>query len=414
MLRELYEAGRVNAAGWAWYVGGAGAQETAQAAPDHDDGHSYASWEFYAEAAEEAVPAYKVELAKSGRSECVKKPTAAACKHGGDPVIAKGEIRCGSMDMEAGSYGRWHHLRCWRVPASIWLGLPGEDCRDPAKFEAAIQAMQQLAFCGFTELSPEDRAQVVSHLMDRENYARRTVKSQAKVPYGSAGAAAAGPAGAAAASPPSKAVVVAGSGGLFIAPRPGVNGAVAGALTGQTFVMTGTFPELGGGAGLDLGKTKCKAMVEAFGGRVTSAVSGVTSYLIVGKAPGASKVSHAKAKGVPTLDIQGLKRVLETPGAALQDAPAATIGAFSTGYRGNGIGYLIEMGEAPPACIKPPPKAKAAKAKPPPRPKAEEPEAAVPEEEEVEIVAVARPKRKAAAGATRSQPKRGKRGGDEE
>ena len=45
--------------------------------------------------------------------------------------------------------------------------------------------------------------------------------------------------------------------------------------------MTGIFPELGGGGGLDLGKDRCKAMVEAFGGRVTGSVSGKTSYLIV-------------------------------------------------------------------------------------------------------------------------------------
>lgn len=125
-------------------------------------------------------------------------------------------------------------------------------------------------------------------------------------------------------------------GSEFIVPRPGVNGAVAGSLAGKTFVLTGLFPELGGaacvctactplgandgmtcliflklglvgivsdiliptylnlsvsgGAGLDLGKARCRAMIEAFGGRVTGALSGKTSYLVVGKEPGQSKV----------------------------------------------------------------------------------------------------------------------------
>ena len=32
-------------------------------------------------------------------------------------------------------------------------------------------------------------------------------------------------------------------------------------------------------------------MIESFGGRVTGSVSGKTDYLVVGKAPGASKVN---------------------------------------------------------------------------------------------------------------------------
>ena len=68
-----------------------------------------------------------------------------------------------------------------------------------------------------------------------------------------------------------------------------------------------------GGAGLELGKARCRAMIEAFGGRVTSAVSGKTDYLVVGKSPGAKKVSEAIAKGVPTVDIAGLKAVRRPP-----------------------------------------------------------------------------------------------------
>ena len=155
-----------------------------------------------------------------------------------------------------------------------------------------------------------------------------------------------------------------GAGGAFIIPRPGVNGAKAGALAAKTIVLTGIFPELGGGAGLELGKGRCRAMIEAFGGRVTGSVSGKTDYLVVGKEPGASKVSQAAAKGVPTVDIAGLKAVLEVPGASLEAAPAAHIGAFSAGYHGNAL--RLEGGAPKAPAIKAP---KAAK-----KPKAEAPE----------------------------------------
>jgi len=74
-------------------------------------------------------------------------------------------------------------------------------------------------------------------------------------------------------------------------PRPGQNGAAPGKFTGKTLVLTGTFPEAGGGAGLELGKAKVKACVESFGGRVTSGVSRKTDILIVGEYRIVSKTS---------------------------------------------------------------------------------------------------------------------------
>ena len=73
----------------------------------------------------------------------------------------------------------------------------------------------------------------------------------------------------------------------FIIPVPGKNGnSDSSSLAGKTFVLTGVFPEVGGGSGLSLGKDKVKRMVTSFGGRVTGSVSGKTNYLIVGKQPG--------------------------------------------------------------------------------------------------------------------------------
>ena len=336
----------------------------------------------------------------------------------------KDEIRFGSMDPEAGSYGRWRHLSCWRVPASIWLGMPDPETCGRADVVAALVRMQQVSFCGFTELSEANQDLVVDYMMDKNNWARRTKNSKAA--GGAAGAAAEGDAeeaagaaagGSALPPPPSKALVAQGGpGGAFVVPRPGVNGALANAFSAKTFVITGVFPELGGacpallavacgcgslalaltpllpagGAGLELGKARCKAMIEAFGGRVTSAVSGKTDYLVVGKAPGAKKVSEAIAKGVPTVDIAGLKAVLEGgPGASLDDAPPPEITAFSKGYKGNAL-RLTDKQAAGLAikAAKPPKKKPAAKKK-----KAEEYE-----EDEEEKEEEPKPKKKSAKG----------------
>jgi hypothetical protein len=53
---------------------------------------------------------------------------------------------------------------------------------------------------------------------------------------------------------------------------------------------------VGGGSGLNLGKDRVKKMVEAFGGKVTSSVSGRTHILVVGKEPGLGKVSQAEGQ----------------------------------------------------------------------------------------------------------------------
>ena len=92
----------------------------------------------------------------------------------------------------------------------------------------------------------------------------------------------------------------------YIIPKPGKNGALtAKSQNGTTFVMTGIFPELGGGGGLNLGKGKLKALIVSFGGRVTSSVSGKTNILVVGKNPGYSKVS--KARRQPNCKLMSLK-----------------------------------------------------------------------------------------------------------
>jgi hypothetical protein len=118
----------------------------------------------------------------------------------------------------------------------------------------------------------------------------------------------------------------------FVLPRPGVNGAAPGCLEGKTFVLSGIFPEIGGGAGLNLGKDRLKAMIQSFGGRVTSAISGKTSFLVIGRAPGESKVSKARYMGLPMIDVGALVNLVYGTLARLEDAPQPAIKSFSAGY----------------------------------------------------------------------------------
>ncbi len=161
VLRDLYQQGKVKDGTYSSYLTESAKAEAAESDIDIDElfnkysqNTNVPSWEYYAEAAEEAIPTYKVETARSGRSKC------AVCKkNSGKAVIAdraasemstaivasaaagsssrakkkkssssgdtieKDEIRVGSIDEMAGSYGRWNHLECWRVPKKVQNGL---------------------------------------------------------------------------------------------------------------------------------------------------------------------------------------------------------------------------------------------------------------------------------------------------
>lgn len=275
------------------------------------------SWEFYEAQAAEVMPTYRVELAKSGRSRCVKS----------DTLIEKGEVRIGSIIPDVGSYGRWNSLDHWRVPSRIWLGLSTPDDHDSVA--KALSSMNEVLFCGFNELPQEAKDRVVSRVMNKEHWARKT-KSRAPPPEVTS------------APPPTTsqeggnttAMTAAPAGNRFVIPKPGVGTAREGALAGKTCVLTGTFPEVGGGAGLTLGKDRATSMIESFGGRVTSAVSGKTDLLVVGKEPGISKVSKARERGIPMVSLSDLKNEIEG-NKALEDVEVMKINTFSSGYRGN-------------------------------------------------------------------------------
>ena len=305
-------------------------------------------YDYYAEAAEEDVPTYRVEPAKSDRSTCTAKHKASC----GEQKIPKGALRVGQINLEAGSYTRWVRLGCWRIPAKIWEGLPdpslGREC-----VEDALRRMNRVLLCGMEELNEADLSEFVAYCMDKSHWARKQTRKPKPVdPFAAKYAPPPPPKVEAAPStalalpdaPAAGPIQTKRPGGAFVVPKPGISG-VEGCMAGLTCVSTGIFPEVGGGSGLNLGKDRVKAMVQSFGGRVTGSVSGKTDILIVGKQPGMSKVSKARANPKITLmSIHDLKTGIEN-GNVLAASQPVQITEFSSGFRGNGLALLASEEE---------------------------------------------------------------------
>ncbi|KAI8840161.1 hypothetical protein BJ741DRAFT_598110, partial [Chytriomyces cf. hyalinus JEL632] len=409
-LRELYEARAI--ASFAQLLSPKSKPTTAHTSTKpqtniHSTPFAF-SYSFYAEAAEEDVPLYKCEPARSSRSSCFRCANSSRSRSSKsqpqsqiklNPLIPKGTLRVGALNPESGTYSRWSHLSCWRVPFKVWNGLP-ENSTNPADFEAALAAMNEILFCGFCDLSPDEKAQLVDHVMDKSSWTRKTSanasasnepdshpqKPLPQVSYlpdhgdqkissfdypdedanvapsadsssllraaSSSSAVTLVPSSSFNSSlqshsddsdgvqkPNSTDIVPHKKSNFFVPPRPGVNGP-SDFLAGKTIVLTGTFPEMGGGCGLNTGKDRLKAMCESFGARVTSAVSGKTNLLIVGQEPGQSKVAKAAGTGkCQIIGLQDLVKCIEGQ-QSLEYTPPPMIESYSTGYYGNGLGLL--------------------------------------------------------------------------
>ena len=78
-------------------------------------------------------------------------------------------------------------------------------------------------------------------------------------------------------------------------------------------------------------------MVESFGGRVTSSVSGRTDVLLVGKEPGYAKVAAAQGRGCALLSLEDVRRGLVSGSldevTRLRRRSPVEIEDFSAGYR---------------------------------------------------------------------------------
>jgi DNA ligase (NAD+) len=74
-------------------------------------------------------------------------------------------------------------------------------------------------------------------------------------------------------------------------------------LEGKTFVLTGTLPHLP--------RSQARALIEAAGGKIASAVSRNTSFLVAGEAPGSKLDAARKLGGVAIIDESALMQLLE-------------------------------------------------------------------------------------------------------
>jgi DNA ligase (NAD+) len=73
-------------------------------------------------------------------------------------------------------------------------------------------------------------------------------------------------------------------------------------LAGKTFVLTGTLRSLT--------RDEARELVERLGGRITTAVSRKTDYVVAGEAPG-SKLDDAKRLGIAILDEAAFRALVE-------------------------------------------------------------------------------------------------------
>lgn len=76
-------------------------------------------------------------------------------------------------------------------------------------------------------------------------------------------------------------------------------------LSGLTFVLTGSL------SGLGMTRTEASEALEALGAKTSGSVSSKTSYVIAGEAAG-SKYDKAVKLGVPVLDEDALRDILDT------------------------------------------------------------------------------------------------------
>lgn len=87
------------------------------------------------------------------------------------------------------------------------------------------------------------------------------------------------------------------------APEPGASAAPAdGPLLGKTLVVTGTLP--------GFSRSEAEEAIRAAGGHAASSVSAKTDYLVAGDKAG-SKLAKAEKLGVPVLDEDGFRSILE-------------------------------------------------------------------------------------------------------
>ena len=259
---------------------------------------------------ENTAPTWKVDLAATGRGGCN------VC--GG--AIGAGTLRVGSLDLRAGTYAWFRHFPCWK-PGGVLEAFP--PARLAAEVEAFTETNTSALITRSADVGASDVALVASTLL-----AATATEAATEAP------APASPAEASrkrSAETPETAQVAKRQ---TTAP-PVVAVAVPDALKHFLVVITGVFPELGGGCGLHEGKDKATEVLVGSGASVKAGVTKAMSktakaFVLVGDRPGASKVFKAQAMDIKLINMDGLRRLLA--GELLADVDAAVVNEFSAGY----------------------------------------------------------------------------------
>ena len=253
---------------------------------------------------ENTTPTWKVDLATTGRGGCN------VC--GG--AIAAGTLRVGSLDLRAGTYAWFRHFTCWK-PAGVLEAFP--PARLAAEVEAFTETNTSALITRSADVGASDVALVASTLV-------AATEASTEAPASPAEASRKRSAETPETAPVAKRQTTA---------PPVV--AVADALKHFLVVITGVFPELGGGCGLHEGKDKAAEVLVGSGASVKAGITKAMSktakaFVLVGNRPGASKVCKAQAMNIKLINMDGLRRLLA--GELLADVDAAVVNEFSAGY----------------------------------------------------------------------------------
>ena len=280
------------------------------------------SWQDFASLSSVVPPTTKYELAPTSKSRCAST----------NELIPKGAVRVGSLMPASGTYSNHRLLEASRVPAAIWKGLTVSVANgiEPTveDLKSTIETLEELegdAHIGFAALPDDAKRLVAAHVVQSAHHAKEQIMKPKPTPK------------------PSTAIE-ATSAPRFQAPVPGVD-AVEGCLSNQTVVLTGIFDAVGSGIGLAAGKDALKALLERYGAKVTGSVSKKTTLVMVGRDPGASKLTAASKFGVKlaslTLLLKMLKRGRVNTELGEPDDPEPIIDSLSSGFFGKGKGRAL-------------------------------------------------------------------------
>ena len=265
------------------------------------------------------MPLLHAEYARSGRSKCV------TC---GD-LLDDGALRIGTLDFQSGTYGDWHHVNCWIPSAQATEAFSAATTAELVEKELRDHKCKVMSRAA--DMSDPDLTLLSARL--RETLFREAPSNEA--PSNEA------PSPSRKRPPPTPDTVdpAKRQAGPPLTPPLQPIQAVPKALEGLQVVVSGVFPTLGGGVGLNEGKDAVVALLTESDAAVKSglgkgfyaAAADGRAFLLVGDRPGASKVDGARAHNVKMVNLGGLKRLLA--GDALSDVDAAVITNLSDGYQ---------------------------------------------------------------------------------